>query len=177
MSEVAAGGTIIRKDPNADEKIKEDRARRERLKQPRPEEVYAALERKDVLDMSDLNHLAQLHVVAGIVGLRQLSQDAMSQIFLVTSKGVKAKDLVPVLWFLCFEKNGDVAELKGWVWQKLRLENMCGDLTYCLDFRAKLADSDFWIYMFDLVRGILLEKGVTGIEEFIRFFWTRGSPR
>lgn len=143
-------------------------------RRPPPDAVYAALERKDVFDMSDIDHLAQLHVVAGIVGLSKLSEDALSQIFLVTSKGVKAKDLVPVLWYLCFKKDENVTKLKGWVWQKLRLENMCGDLTYCLDFRAKLADSDFWIYMFHLVRGILPEKGITRIDELIRFFWTRG---
>ena len=160
------------------DKLEIDRRHCERLGITRPEVVYTAvLERLrggHAINSSNFLHLVHLYVLADFMDIQGLSRDAMTRILEGSMSNFQVHNLVPVLWYLAFEKYGNTKELEKLIRAQLKKNNLLSGLTLSKGFRANLENRDFSRFIFDLVSEVLGPELFTA-KEILLLFWGIGS--
>lgn len=162
--------TLQSDDRDIPKKLELDRENCKDLGRERPEMVYDAFNRYKKesrrLLLSDMGLLAELFVLAKIVGVDGLAELAMERLWELTPD---AKGLNSVLLVLSHEEPSNADRLETWVGDLLKKEGVVDDLSRLADFRANLQNDEmFWSYM--VMLGFKTTK-VSERLEFVRAFW------
>ena len=115
--------------------------------------------------------LAELHVLAKIVGVKALTELAIETLWKVWGDTQDVSGLNSVLMMMSYQKHGNTERLETWVGDLLKEEGVVDDLTRLADFNVNLRDDEgFWRFVVELgCKTIRVSKR----GEFVRSFWIK----